>query len=421
MFRVRLFFEGLAIGIFTGAVVAAVRILLDAADIWRPLWFQNLDAEKFSLTLVGIIFVAKFLAWAIKFDRQVAGSGVPQIKGILLGVATMTKPLRLIFLKFTAMILAIGAGISLGRAGVSVQFGACVGDFLGGLFYKHHGEIERGILLTAGAGAGLAAIFNAPLAGIIFCVEELHKKFTPEVLTATLTAAVSASAVVKLIFGVQPIFAKIGAVPVIVPEFLNALFFVALGIFLGIIGVIFTKAMVLSLDVYDRLRILGVRRFLIPLILVIPLGMNLPEILGCGNVLVDELLSVEFSLESELILFAGKFLFTLICFGTGAPGGVFLPLLTLGALGGSIFADLGVALGFFGAEWSTLLIIFGMAAMFAAVVKAPVTGSILIMELTGQFSYLLTLTVVSGAAFMVADFLGGEPIFSALLNRKSKV
>ena len=420
MFRVRLFFEGLATGIFTGAVVAAVRILLDEADIFRPRWFSDLDAGKFLVTVVALIFVAKFLAWAIKFDGQVAGSGVPQIKGILQGAAAMTKPLRLLALKFVSTVLAIGAGMSLGRAGVSVQFGACVGKIFGGIFYRNHGTIESEILLTAGAGAGLAAIFNAPLAGIIFCVEELHRRFTPEILMATLAATVSASAVVSLVFGVHPIFAKIGEVPTVVPEFLNVIFFVALGIFLGVVGVIFTRAMVLSLEVYERLKIFGTLRFLIPLALAIPLGVKLPEVLGCGNVLVDELLTEDFALEVVVILFAAKFLFTLVSFGTGAPGGVFLPLLTLGALGGEIFATAGIMLGFFDAEWSTLLTIFGMAAMFAAVVKSPVTGSILIMEITGEFSYLLTLTVVAGAAFVVADVLGGEPIFSALLNRAKK-
>mgnify|MGYP002856271209 CR=1 FL=1 len=417
MFRARLFFEGLAVGIFTGVVVTAIRILLDAADILRPQWFAHFSAWKFFATVCAIIFVAEFLARAIKFDGQIAGSGVPQIKGMLQGISTMTEPLRLIVLKFATTVLGIGAGLSLGRAGVSVQFGACAGNFFGKIFYRQHGEIERGILLTAGAGAGLAAIFNAPLAGIIFCIEELHKKFSPEVLVATLTAAVSAASVVSLVFGVHPIFEEISAIPAVVPEFLNVVYFVALGIFLGVIGVVFTRTMILALDVYDRLKISGVRRFLIPLALTIPLGLTVPEVLGCGNVLVDEILSEEFMLRTTLIFFAGKFLFTLVSFGTGAPGGVFLPLLTLGALGGSIYADAGVALGFFGAEWSTLLIIFGMAAMFAAVVKAPVTGSILIMEITGQFSYLLMLTVVSGAAFMTADLLGGEPIFSALLNR----
>ena len=233
----------------------------------------------------------------------------------------------------------------------------------------------------------------------------------------------------------RPIFETITAQPLKVPEILAVptlemfaslsaaplkifLCFVTLGIFLGVLGAIFTKTMLFSLDCYDRLKIFGVKRFLVPLILILPLGINLPQILGCGNVLVDALLDNSFNSETVLLLFFGKWLFTLICFGTGAAGGVFLPLLTVGALGGKIFAEIGISLGYFSAQWTTILIVFGMVAFFAAVVKSPVTGCILIMEITGQFSYLLTLAVVSGAAFMAADLFGGKPIFSALLNRK---
>lgn len=421
------------IGIFTGVIIAVLRFLLDAADILRPLWFQNFNAEKFLLTLIILILTAIFLSQAIKFDKQVAGSGVPQIKGMLQGVASMSKPLRLIFLKFAAVIFGIGAGLSLGRAGISLQFGACIGNF-----FSKKSHIEGDILLTAGASAGLAAVFNAPLAGVIFCIEELHRKFTPEVLVATLTASITSSAIVNLFFGVRPIFETITAQPLTVPEILKVptlgmfaqlsaaplrifLCFVTLGIFLGILGAIFTKTMLLSLDLYDKLKIFGVKRFLVPLLLILPIGINLPQILGCGNVLVDELLSGYFNSEMVLVLFFGKWLFTLICFGTGAAGGVFLPLLTVGALGGEIFSEIGVSLGYFSAQWTTILIVFGMAAFFAAVVKAPITGCLLIMEITGQFSYLLTLTIVSGAAYMAADFFGGEPIFSALLNRSLRI
>ncbi len=428
-YRLRLCLEGLTIGILTGVIIAALRFLIDQADIYRPLWFANFGAEKFWLTFCALILIGIFLARAIKFDGQIAGSGVPQIKAMLMGQARMFKPLRLLALKFLATILTIGAGMSLGRAGLSLQFGACVGNF-----FSKKSHVEGDILLTAGASAGLAAVFNAPLAGVIFCLEDLHKKFTPEILVATLTASVSASAVVELVFGVRPIFETITAKPLAVPEILKVptleifaemsaaplkifLCFVALGIFLGVLGAIFNKALIKSLDVYDKFS--TSRRFFVPLLLIIPIGVNLPQILGCGNVLVDELLSARFDWEMTLILFAGKFLFTLVCFGTGAPGGVFLPIMTLGALGGNIFAEMGMRLEFFSAEWTTLLIIFGMAAMFAAAVKAPVTGCLLMMEITGQFSYLLTLMIISGAAFMTADFLGGEPIFSALLNRSN--
>jgi len=433
-FRIKLFFEGAAIGIFTGVIISVLRFLLDEADIYRPIFFENLSsATDFFVTLCGMILLAIFLSKAMIFDKQVGGSGVPQIKGILQGKMQMQKPLRLLAVKFTSTVLAIGAGMSLGRAGVSVQFGSCVGNFFSEIFPSR--EEESKILLVAGASAGLSAIFTAPLAGVFFCIEELHKKFDAETLIATVTASVSATAITKLGFGVRPIFETITAETFTVPKILEIptvellamqtsaslkifLYFLLMSILLGIIGAFFTKSLLWSLGVFERLELKLVYKILIPLILIIPLGKFLPEVLGCGNVLVDDLLNGNFLLSTVLILFAGKFLFTLICFGTTVPGGIFLPLLTVGALGGNIFASAGVNLNLFPADLVSLFVIFGMAAMFAAVVKSPVTGSILIMELTGQFSYLLSLIIISGVAFMTSDLIGGKPIFSALLYRK---
>ncbi len=436
-FRLRLFVEGLMVGLVTGTIIAAFRFLIDAADIYRPMWLERLkfqtDPLDWLLTIAIIFSTAFLISKAIERDGQIAGSGVPQIKGILQGSMSMTKPIRLIATKFLMSVLAIGEGMSLGRAGLSVQFGACVGMFLNGILGRHP-KFEGKFLLTAGAGAGLAAIFNAPLAGVIFCVEELHKKFSSELLTVSMTAAVSASAVVELVFGVRPVFEAITPVlssrPLIstVPtlDMLSTLAsapfdfvmsFAALGAMTGVLGALFTRALLASLDVYARIKITGLKKFLIPLTLSIIIGLYLPEVLGCGNVLVDDLLRGDVMPSMLITLFVMKFLFTMVCFGTGAPGGIFLPLLVLGALAGEIFAIAGSTVGVFGYEWATLFIIFGMAGYFAAVVKAPVTGSILIMELTGSFTHLLALIIVSSVAFLISDLCGGTPAYTALLNR----
>lgn len=441
LLRVRLFLEGLIVGIFTGAIVAALRYLLDEADIYRPIIFSRVDSlGKVLLTIGVMILLATILARLVSFDAQVSGSGIPQIKGILQGRARMVKPLRLLALKFFATVLGIGAGLSLGRAGISVQFGAAVGNFFTKIFYagkKRHAAIEGKFLLTAGAGAGLAAIFNAPLAGVIFCIEDLRKKFSHEMLITAVTAAVTASFVVKMVFGVRPVFETITATTPRLPTVMTvptlemaatlaaaplkfAALFVLLGVLCGVTGALFSKALLIALDAYDRLKIFGVKRFAIPLLLAIPLGIKLPQVLGCGNVLVDEILVTHFPLTLLAILLAGKIFYTLICFGTNAPGGLFLPVLVIGALIGNIFARVGNGLHIFTADWTTLFIIFGMVAFFAAVIKAPVTGAILLLELTGQFSHLVGLMVVSGAAFAASDLCGGEPIFSALLNRSNK-
>ena len=437
----RLFLEGAVVGIFTGIIVAALRILLDAADIYRPIIFAHIDSlGKILLAVPAMIAVAIFLAWAVKLDGQVCGSGVPQIKGILQGRAQMFRPLRLLALKFTATVAAIGAGMSLGRAGVSAQFGSAVGNFFTWLIYSdktNHATVEGDFLLTAGTCAGFSAIFNAPLSGIIFCVEELRKKFSQEILIATTSAAVMASFVASIFFGVRPVFETITATPLNLPtvktlpnfEMLSALsadplkflaLFILLGIICGIGGAFFCRALIAAQDSCDGLKIFGVKRFAIPLLLAIPLGIELPEVLGCGNVLVDEILVTHLSLSLLLILLAVKIFYTLLCFGTNAPGGLFLPVLVVGALIGNVFERVGNALNFFTADWTTLFIIFGMASFFAAVVKAPITGCVLIMELTGQFEHLFWLIIVAGVAFLVSDLCGSEPIFSALLERSQK-
>ncbi|MBR4904851.1 MAG: ClC family H(+)/Cl(-) exchange transporter [Selenomonadaceae bacterium] len=439
LLRVQLFFGGAIVGISTGAIVAVFRFLLDEADIYRPIVFLHVHSlGEILWAICAMILIAFILNKAIKFDGQVAGSGIPQIKEVLQGRAQIIEPLRLSAMKFCASVLAIGAGMSLGRAGISVQLGGAIGNFFTKALYgirRQHEVIEGNFLLTAGAGAGLAAIFNAPLAGVIFCIEELRKKFSQEMLIAVVTAAISASFVVKIIFGVRPVFETITPSSVKMPAVITmptfemttsmsaeplkfAALFISLGIICGIIGAIFSKALIFSLNVYDYLKIHGAKRYAIPLLLIIPIGIELPQILGCGNVLVDEILISRPAIEILAILLVGKILFTLICFGTNAPGGLFLPVLVIGALCGNIFARVGNRLDFFTADWTTLFIIFGMAAFFAAVIKAPVTGSILILELTGQFEHLFWLIVVSGAAFLISDLLGVEPIFSALVERK---
>ena len=432
--RIKLFFEGLIVGLVTGTIIAAFRFLLDQADIYRPMWLDRLSTQldplDWIITIVVIVSTARLISNAIERDKQIAGSGVPQIKGMLQGSMSMTRPLRLIAVKFLTATLAIGEGMSLGRAGLSVQFGACVGHF----FNHNRSSVEGKFLLSAGAGAGLAAVFNAPLAGVIFCVEELNKRFSSELLLVSMTAAVSASVVVEVVFGIRPVFETLTPVfhtePLIstslTVEMLSAVaaapleflvYLTVLGAFTGMLGAAFTRALLCSLDCYDRLKINGAKKFLIPLALAIGIGMFLPEVLGCGNVLVDELLSGGFILSTLMTLFVGKFLFTMICFGTGAPGGIFLPLLVLGALSGEFIALLASEAGLLGSQWSTLFIIFGMAGFFAAVVKAPITGSILIMELTGNFTHLLALIIVSSVAFLISDLFGGAPAYSALLNR----
>lgn len=411
-FRLQLFGEGLIVGIATGFLIALLRFILDEADLIRP---EILQTTNPLFILAWLVILSILLAKIISLDSQVAGSGIPQLKGVLRNRMKIEHWFRLLVLKFTATILAIASGFSLGRAGLSVQFGSCIG--IGFERLKDRTKISRRryserFLLIAGAAAGLAAIFSAPLAGMIFCIEELQKKSSAEVLTVTLASTVSSVWIVDVLFGARPVFdvTEVSRLDL----GLDYLYLIALGIFCGILGMGFTRCLILSLDFYDRhVRLTRFSRFLLPAILILPIGIFLPEILGCGNVLVGDLLTRSHALEILAILFVGKFVFTMICFGSNAPGGIFLPLLVLGAIAGSIFANLLEV----ESDLLAMFTVYGMAGYFASVIKAPITGSILIMEVTGTFDCLMNVLCVSMVAYLISDLAGGVPAYDALLNR----
>lgn len=413
-FKLRLFWEGNLIGVATGLIIALFRYLVETSEEALPKLYVFLQAEPFYLFFwLGTLFLsACLLQWIMCKDGMVAGSGIPQIKGILLGQMDMHWA-RVLTLKFFGSLIGIATGMSLGRAGPSVQLGACVGQGLGRL--THRSRLEDHYLLTAGAGAGLAAAFNAPLAGVIFCLEELTKNFSPLVLMGAISATVTATTITQFFFGIEPVF-HLGEVPVVPAGYLYGLLILS-GVFVGLLGLGFNKMLLCSLDLYGRLPVSEGKKLLLPLSLSLLLGFVLPQVLGGGSLLVDSLVVISYGLPLLLILLAVKFFFTMACFGTGVPGGIFMPILVLGALGGSVFAEALIKLGLLPSVWAVDFLVFGMAAYFSAVVKAPITASVLIMEMTGSFEHLLALILVSMTAYLVADFAGSPPVYEMLLQR----
>ena len=273
--------------------------------------------------------------------------------------------------------------------------------------------MER-LYLTAGAGAGLAAAFNAPLAGVIFCLEELAKSFSPLVLMATIATTLSATVVTQIAFGGAPVF-HFPVFPVLPLESLWLM--VLLGILIGVLGILFNRGLFAALDLYGRFPFTGLARPLVPLLVGMGLMFFVPQVLGGGNRLVDLLVEQPFLWPTLLLFLVLKYFYTMLCFGSGVPGGIFLPMLVLGAIGGALFAAFVGAFHLAPPEYAANFIVFGMAGYFAAVVRSPVTGSILVMEMTGSFQHLLALIFVSLAAYLTADFLKGEPVYDALLLR----
>ena len=417
-FSLRLLLEGLAVGLGAGISISVFRYLLAGSEILRPVIYHNLREaladgqwQWLALYILSFIIIAYLLKLIVAREPMCTGSGIPQIKGILQGDMSM-RWFSVLWSKIIGGVLAIGAGMSLGREGPSVQIGACVGQGLSQT--SRRTRFESRILMTAGAGAGLAAAFNAPLAGVIFGLEEMQKTISPALLLTGITASITAATVTEVVFGISPVFSMGYLLPL--PLNLFDVLVVA-GMVIGLLGRLFNIALAYSLNTYSRLGLPGMKKPLVPLALAGILGFVLPEILGGGNLLVDSLVVTDYTIGFLCLLFVGKFFFTMICFGSGVPGGIFLPMLVLGAAGGAVLAKLLVLAGLLPAMYYADIIVFGMAAYFSSVVKSPVTGSILILEMTGSFQHMLALLVVSLTAYVISDLTGGRPVYDELLDR----
>ncbi len=413
-FRLILMFEGILVGVFSGLVVVLYRYALEEIGLVSdgvysyishslhliPLWFILLAAISFAVYLVTQI------------EPMTKGSGIPQVEGLLLRQLDMNW-WKVIVGKFIGGFLSLGAGLSLGREGPSIQLGAAAGQGVSKLLKRP--KIEEKYLITGGASAGLAAAFNAPLSGVIFALEEVHKNFSPLVLLTAMSAALTADVVSKEFFGMKPIlnFRQLTAIS------LNYyLYIIILGAVLGVLGVLFNFSLLKTQEIYARMQFLpGCVKMFIPFAAAGVLGLFLPQVLGGGNGLIMSLTANSTPFKIAIALFAVKFAFTMVSYGSGAPGGIFLPMLAMGALIGSAYGN-AVSL-FFHMDPSLVnnFIVLAMAGYFTAIVRAPITGCILISEMTGSLNHLLSLAVVSVVAYTVADLLRSKPIYESLLEK----
>ena len=172
-----------------------------------------------------------------------------------------------------------------------------------------------------------------------------------------------------------------------------------------------------SLNIYQKIPLPVHLRPVLPLIIAGLLGFLMPEVLGGGHHIVNLLSTTNLPLLFLLTLLILKFIFTMVSYGSGVPGGIFLPLLVIGALAGNIYGILVCKYFNLEPQFINNFIILAMAAYFTAIVKAPITGSILITELTGSFSHLLAMITVSMSAYIISELMNSKPIYDVLLNR----
>lgn len=420
-FRLRLFIEGIFVGIFGGLCISLFRFLLGKAEALRIYAYNAflipaVAKENFiplCLWAAALVVTGFLLYRMCLYAPMAGGSGIPQVKGVILGLYKM-KWFRILWVKIIAGALGIGAGLSLGREGPSIQIGAVAGQGLSRLLGRT--RMEERYLITSGASAGLAAAFNAPLAGMMFALEELHRNFSGAVLLPTMTSAITATIVTHFFFGRSTSFHFLNLVPM-PAEHLGLVVLIAISA--GFAGIIFNYGLLHTSSFYNLPFFKNQYvKILFALFSACLLGFFLPQVLGGGNTLVDQLAAGRFtSLSFLVLLLVGKYVFTLISYGCGVPGGFFLPLLVVGALLGSVEAHVLVSLELINEVYTPNIIIIGMVSLFAASVRSPITGTLLILEMTGDFGHLMALALGSAVAYITAELLKGEPIYDALLKK----
>jgi CIC family chloride channel protein len=400
-------------GAGAGLVGAVFRLALLRADDFRTAavsWSQDASWVGVALIVTGCAAAVAIAAWLVRrFAPYASGSGIPHVEAVLREELPQA-PVWLVPVKFVGGILAIGSGLALGREGPSVQMGASIAHLVGRVFRRS--TADSLVLLAAGAGAGLATAFNAPIAGAIFVLEELVRRFDTRTTIATFGASTGAIAVSRLILGDKPDF-SVTLEPYL--GFATVPLYLSLGVLAGLLGVSYNKAILRALAAAERLYRWPVElRAALVGGTVGLLACLHPHVVGGGDAITQRTLDGAETLQWLVLVFALRFALGPISYAARTPGGLFAPLLVIGAQSGLLF-------GILCHHWAPQIVpdpkalaVVGMAAFFTATVRAPITGILLVTEMTGNFALLLPMLAACFTAMLVPTLLGDAPIYDSL-------
>jgi CIC family chloride channel protein len=397
-----------------GIVSGLSGVLLKQSVTWFGSWrIQASDwlPPSFVLPAIGLSLGLLCGFLIERLEPEATGSGIPQIKGAL-ALFPIVLNLRVAIVKLVTSILSMSAGLTLGRQGPTVHIGAALAAQLS--HWVPTSPDHRRQMIAAGAGAGLAAGFNAPLAGILFVIEELLRDLSNLTLGTAILASFIGAVISRLLGGrtldlnlqLSNLSSSFTA-----PEIP---FYLLLGVLAGLLGALFNQGLLASLTLYDRLN------------LSLPLKIGLAGMIcGCvvallpysfrdNNGLRELLITGKASWQFTSFAFVAHFVLTLVSYGSGAPGGLFHPSLVMGAalgylVGVAEFHLLGIGL-------ATNYALAGMGAFFSAVSKVPITAIVIVFEITTDFNLVLPLMMTCGVSYLIADKLAKGSLYQRLLE-----
>lgn len=402
----------LLVGAVTGLVTATFRYALIWLGNHRRAWAVELHAAN-PWWIVPFALVcsagASLAAWLVHHvEPHAEGSGIPRVEGIVEGRIRPGRR-RILPVKYVGGLLAIGSGLVLGREGPSVQMGGSVAINISRLTRRNDDDLR--VLVAAGAAAGLATAFNAPIAGGVFVLEELVKRFDPRTTLATLTASAAGFGVShELVHGTD-----FHVAPLLDPTLRHAPLVIAVGLLTGVLGAAYNSSVVWGLR---RARALAVPVELRAAVIGLAIGVVVwfwPQLGGGGDSLTLNALLGRGTILSVLAILVARWAMGIVSYAAGTPGGLFAPMLVLGSGSGLLVGLVAVALWPSTTLQPAALAVMGFASFFTASVRAPVTGLILATEMTGSVTMLPPSLGACAVAMLTATLLRSEPLYDALV------
>ncbi len=417
-----LIFFAFVVGIVVGVISSIFRLSLAYIEMLRDSLYTGEGHLGLSNWILPFLFAVGGIGIALllvkRFAPEASGSGVHEIEGALDEI----RPLRwkrVLPVKFFASLFSLGSGLLLGREGPTVQIGANIGKMIKDLFRRPDNKTNP--LVSAGAAAGLASAFNAPLSGIIFVIEEMQEHFRWSFFSvaAIMVASGTADFVVRVLVDADPVI-KMMVFP---DPALSAIWlFIILGALFGFVGQIFNQLLIVSLDYFASL---SQKKTVLSLItaglLISVIGILNPAMLGGGYTAIRQVLDLSHTQQFLIGLFLIRLFLTLFSYGLGVPGGIFAPLLALGVIFGTLYGN--IMQPYFPAliPYPGVFAVAGMAGIFASTVRAPLTGLVLAIEMTSNFELILPLIITSVTASLVTAQLGNRPVYTILLERTMSI
>lgn len=426
---VSLMSTALLVGLTTGIGAVLFRYLIRGVEWVGYTWIPTMSSEWGTAYVVFVPAVGGLLVGLLIyfFAREAKGHGVPEVMEAVALRGGRIRPI-VALVKSLASSICIGSGGSVGREGPIVQIGSALGSSIGQALKLSDERVSN--LVACGAAGGIAATFNAPIAGVIFALEVIMGgRFSVRYFSSVVVSAVTASVIGRVALGDVPAFAipfEYG-----LHSLWEFLFYPVLGVLAAIVGVLYTRAIYGAEDLFDAWQrppewlkpaiggaLLGGLALIYPLVTNVT-WTRMPQVYNVGYDIIESVLANEMALSVAFTLLILKLIATSLTLGSGGSGGVFAPSLFIGAMLGGVFALVSDSIfpNVVGPEGAYALV--GMGAVFAAIAHAPMTAVLILFELTNDYRIILPLMLtVVVATVLSQQMLSGESIYTLKLTRR---